>query len=96
MALKIVWTSRAVEGYQQIIEYLQVHFTDKEIRKFIRQTNEFFELLKSYPELLEKSDKQKNLFRGPINKFTIVTYRYRPNHNQIELINIRSSRQKPK
>jgi plasmid stabilization system protein ParE len=52
MALKIVWTSRAVEGYQQIIEYLQVHFTDKEIRKFIRQTNEFFELLKSYPELL--------------------------------------------
>lgn len=36
MALKIVWTSRAVEGYQQIIEYLQVHFTDKEKRKFIR------------------------------------------------------------
>jgi plasmid stabilization system protein ParE len=95
MALEIVWTKRAEEGYSEIIRYLAAHFTDKEIQKFVRQSNDFFELLSSYPELLERSKNQKYLYRGPINKYTILTYRFKPRKKQIELINISSSRQKP-
>ena len=95
MALEIVWTSRAQKGYASIIEYLDSHFSEKEIQKFVRQSHEFFELLSHYPELLESSKSQKYLHRGPINKYTILTYRIKPRKNQIELINIRSSRQKP-
>jgi len=29
MALEIVWTKRAEEGYSEIIRYLAAHFTDK-------------------------------------------------------------------
>lgn len=94
MALEIVWTKRAETGYDNIINYLEVHFTEKEIRKFVRESNEFFDLLSEYPELLQKTGKQKNVHRGPINKHTIVTYRIKPRKKQIELINIRSSRQK--
>ena len=95
MALEIVWTKRAVTGYAKIIEYLETHFTEKEIRKFVRQSHQFFELLSQYPEMLESSQKQKYVRRGPINKYTILTYRVRPRKRQIELLNIRSSRQKP-
>lgn len=95
MALEIVWTKRAETGYAKIIEYLETHFTEKEIRKFVRESHRFFELLSQYPEMLESSKKQKYVRRGPINKHTILTYRIKPRKRQIELINIRSSRQKP-
>jgi len=93
MALEIVWTKRAENGYTKIIEYLEINFTEKEIRKFVRQSQEFFELLSEYPEMLESSKKQKYVRRGPINKYTILTYRIKPLKKQIELINIRSSKQ---
>jgi len=95
MALEIVWTKRAKIGYAKIIEYLDTHFTEKEIRNFVRQSHQFFELLSQYPEMLESSHKQKYVRRGPINKYTLLTYRLKPRKKQIELLNIRSSRQTP-
>lgn len=39
MALKVVWTNEANEGLDEIIEYLEQHWTEKEISKFfIRMT----------------------------------------------------------
>jgi plasmid stabilization system protein ParE len=95
MALEIVWTKQAEKGFGEIILYLESNFGDKEIRKFVRDSFDFFELLSKNPYLLRKSEKQKNLYRGPMNKYTILTYRVKTIKNQIELINIRSSRQKP-
>ncbi|GAB3000163.1 hypothetical protein GCM10027284_17080 [Cyclobacterium sediminis] len=47
MALEIVWTTRAQTGFARIIEYLETHFSEKEVRQFVRQSNDFFELLRS-------------------------------------------------
>lgn len=95
MALEIIWTRRAQDGYSEIISYLETHFTEKVVREFVSQSHDFFELLSNYPELLERSKNHKYFYRGPINKYTILTYRFNPKKKQIELINIRSSRQKP-
>ena len=95
MALKLVWTKRADQGYARIIKYLEKEWTDKEIGDFVRQTNHFFELLKQNPHLLESTERRKNLFRGPINRLTILTYSYKPRKKEIVLVNIRGSRQKP-
>jgi plasmid stabilization system protein ParE len=95
MALEIVWTDRAITGFNNIINYLEEHWGEKEISKFLMEINNFLELLISYPELLQKSNKQKNVYRGPVNKLTILTYRIRPRLHIIEIINIRSSRQQP-
>ena len=95
MALEIVWTKRAEKGYANIIDYLETNFTEREVRKFVRQSNEFFALLSEYPEMLEVTGRRKHVHRGPINKHTILTYRIKPRNKQIELINIRSSKKKP-
>ncbi len=95
MALKIVWAKRALSGYSNIIAYLEQNWTEKEAKNFVRQSNEFFELLKQYPEMLQKTEKYLNVYRGPINKHTILTYRLKLKKQQIELINIRSARQRP-
>lgn len=95
MALKITWTPRAEQGYDKIIEYLEKNWTDKEISKFIVETKMFLKLLENNPYLLEPSETRKNVFRGPLNRLTVLTYRIKPLKKQIELLNIRSARQKP-
>ncbi|WP_414684799.1 type II toxin-antitoxin system RelE/ParE family toxin [Mucilaginibacter sp.] len=95
MAFQIIWTKKASEGYDRIINYLQENWTDREIVNFIAETDRFFEVLAQHPEILQKTLKHKNVYRGPINKLTILTYRVKPKAKQIELINIRGARQRP-
>jgi len=95
MALELVWTKRAEMGYQEVIEHLQRHWTDREIKNFVAEADAFFNLLTEFPELLQKSSFNNQLRRGPMNKHTMVTYRYWPKKRQIQLLNIRATRKKP-
>ena len=95
MALEIVWTPRAERGYEKIIAYLQENWTDREVKNFIQESIRFFELLSEQPQILQKSDKLKNVYRGPMDNHNMLTYRIKPRKKQIELLNIRSSKQKP-
>ena len=95
MALKIVWSKQAENGYDKIMQYLEKEWTDREIRNFIKETRQFLSLFEKNPHLLEPSQVRKNIYRGPLNRLTIVTYRLKPRKKQIEILNVRSSRQKP-
>jgi plasmid stabilization system protein ParE len=96
MAFEIVWSPKAINGYNAIIEYLEANWTDREIRNFIKESDEVFELLKEYPEMFQKSIRYKTIYRGLLNRLTVVTYRIQPRKKQIQLLNIRGTRQKPK
>ncbi len=94
MALEISWTPRAEQGYDKIIAYLLDEFTEKEVKNFVQDIFGFLELLSNNPGMLKKSA-TKNIYRGPINKYTILTYRINPRKKEIQLLNIRESRRKP-
>ena len=95
MALEIVWTIRAAKGFNRIIKHLEKQWTEKEVGNFVKETHDFFELLKEHPGILQISSQRKNVHRGPINRLTMLTYRVKPRKKEIELLNIRSTRQKP-
>ena len=95
MAIKLTWSKRADLGYARIVKHLEDRWTDKEVSNFVRETKHFFELLKENPQMLEPSKSHKNLYRGPINRLTILTYRFNPRKNEIILVNIREARRKP-
>lgn len=94
MALEIIWSIRAEKGFASIVNYLEKNWTEREIRNFMRESQEFFDLLKKNPKLLQPSMKA-NLYRGPMNRLTILTNKIKPEKRQIILVNIRSSRQNP-
>jgi plasmid stabilization system protein ParE len=75
MALKVVWSKRAESGYDKIIQYLAQEWTDREIRNFIKETRQFLSLLEKNPYLLEPSHIRKNIYRGPMNRPTIIRER---------------------
>ncbi len=95
MALKIIWSRRAEQGFDRIVTYLLVNWSEKEVKLFIQETSNFLELLSENPEMLQKSIGKKNLYRGPMNRLTMITYRLYTRKKVIELVNIRSTRQKP-
>ena len=94
MALKIIWSKRAENGYDRIVNYLIDNWSEKEVKVYIQETSKFLELLSENPKILQKSNGKKNLYRGPMNRLTMVTYRLYPRKKVIELVNIRSTRQK--
>lgn len=55
MALELAWTKGVVQGYDRIISYLQDEWSEREVRNFVEETAAFFELLKIYPQILEKT-----------------------------------------
>jgi plasmid stabilization system protein ParE len=73
MALTLVWTKRAEQGYARIVRYLEEEWTDKEVGNFVRETKHFFNLVAENPHILEPTGSHKNLYRGPINHLTILT-----------------------
>jgi len=92
VALTIVWTRQAISGYIAIREYIEHKWTAKEVAAFEYQVSHFLRQLANHPNLLKESA-SKGIRRGPINRFTIVTYRVKG--NRLEILNVRSSRQKP-
>jgi plasmid stabilization system protein ParE len=85
MAFKIVWTRQAIKGYDKIINYLEENWSGTEIENFLIETDQFFELLTHHSEILQKTNTHKNLYRGPINRFTMLVYRVKPIKKHIEL-----------
>lgn len=96
MAYKIVWTKRAVDGYDAIINYLQQNWTDREIINFLNETERTFDLLIEHPEIFQRSPKHKTLYRGLLNRHTLFTYRIKAMRNEIQIVNVRGTRQRPK
>lgn len=94
MALKILWTPRAKKGFDKILEYLLNEFSETEARALIQQTFKVLDNLSEYPELLKLSPSKK-IRRGPINKYTLITYRIKPRTKELQILNIRGSRQNP-
>lgn len=92
MTVKLVWSKRTDQGFARIIKYLEEGWTDKEVSNFVREADHFFDLLKENSQMLETSGSHINLYRGPINRLTILTYRFNPKKKEIVLVNIRDAR----
>ncbi|MCK5277484.1 MAG: type II toxin-antitoxin system RelE/ParE family toxin [Cyclobacteriaceae bacterium] len=94
MELEIIWSKRAAAGYAKILKFLDEQWSQKEVENFEQEVKKFLKNLSKQPYMLKGSEKM-GFRRGPINKLTMLTYRIIEKKNQLQLINIRGSRQKP-
>ena len=95
MALKVVFTKRAAQGYAEIVQYLEENWTEKELDSFEIEVETFLRKLVLFPNMLKPSRKNK-IRRGPINSLTMLTYRVNLETKQIEVLNLRSTRKYPR
>jgi plasmid stabilization system protein ParE len=83
---EILWTNTAKTSFNKIIEYLRTEWTEKEVGKFVNQTEDLLSNLKRYPEMCRVSIKRRNVRIGIINRHTHIVYHYQPRKKQIVVL----------
>ncbi|WP_295655099.1 type II toxin-antitoxin system RelE/ParE family toxin [uncultured Mucilaginibacter sp.] len=94
--MKIIWSEKAGETLQKRIDYLKIHWTEKEIRQFTKRVFDYLETLANEPLIARPTYKTKNTHIGVIIKQVSVIYRVKPGKNVIELVAFIDNRQNPK
>jgi plasmid stabilization system protein ParE len=92
MQRKIIWSPTAKITFNQILEYLETAWTDREIRNFIERTEQVLNSISSNPSLYSSSSK-KRIHRCVIVKQ--VSLFYQEGNNDIELLIFWDNRKDP-
>ena len=54
---KIVWSNKAVKGFENIIKYISDNFSKKDINKFISDFEDFISIIETQPKAFPKTKK---------------------------------------
>ena len=96
MAVIIKWSDEAKRTFNQNISYLLEEWTDREIKNFVKQTNNILSRLTAQPEMYPASLKSSKIRKATINKYIILFYRFYPSKKEIMLLTFWHNRQDPK
>jgi plasmid stabilization system protein ParE len=78
MVQKIVWSDKAINTYESIIEYLLENFTEREAEQFTELILDKLALIKVFPTMFRRTKVLPNTFRTVIHRRVILVYRYKP------------------
>ena len=88
----IFWTDYALSELADTYEYLELNFTQREMKKLSVEIEQVLDLISRNPNLFPVSD-SLGVRKVVIKRFN--TMYYRVNQNQIEIISFFSNRQSP-
>lgn len=93
MALKIFWTNKASNNFENILEYLEVEWGNQVTKRFVKDVYDFLEVLVEFPEIGSIENKEKGI-RG----FTLIrqiNIFYRITIDKIIILGLFNNRQNP-
>ena len=96
MAIVIKWANEAKKTFDKNINYLEEEWTDREIKNFIKQTNNTLLRIVAQPEMYAASQKSESIRKAQINKYIVLYYRYYPTKKEVILLTFRHNKQHPK
>ena len=92
MALKIVWSKRATLRLNKIMNYLKTEWSKEINSEFLKIVNNKIETVSLFPNIGEKTAKNKKLRQYLITKHCYIIYEI--SKTSIQIINIKDTRQK--
>ena len=93
MPKAILWTKKADESFDDIIEYLSIKWSEKEISQFTLQTMETLRVISQHPSAFIQ-DKKTKFRKARINRLISLIYLEKEEH--IELLFFWNNRMNPK
>lgn len=96
MALKFIWTSQAIKGFDEVVDYLEAKWTAKEILNLENKIQQVINQISHNPEQFPKSEKITSLHKAIVDKNNYLVYKINKESNSVEIINFRGTKQKPK
>lgn len=95
MALKIVWTTQANKGLNDVLEYLEEEWSVAEILMLEQNLRDLLTRISIYSKIYPETGMHKKVYKGLVDKNNYLVYRILPSKKQIEIINFRGMKQEP-
>ena len=91
--LEILWTARAKQDLDNIINYLQLKWTEREVKNFHAKLQKALSLIATRPKLFKATNQRKNLRRCVLSKQTTIYYQDK--ETVIYIVSLFDNRQDP-
>lgn len=73
---KIIWSDEALKGLNNIIDYIENRFSEKDVKNFAFLFDEQIRVIQSFPKSFPLSKKSKNIRKSVVAKLTSVYYSF--------------------
>ena len=94
MAKKIVWTKRANDKFNKIIDFLEQEWGPNGTQNFVRKTYDILDLISDQPDLGTMENKERKIRGFLLTKHNRLFYRV--TDKEIILLNFFDTRSRPK
>ena len=91
---EIVLSKRASNKLERLLEYLELEWSPKAKKDFIKKLDKSLQQIQKYPEVCVKTDVVKGLYMLVLTKQTSLFYRF--DSKRIEIVTIFDNRMDPK
>jgi plasmid stabilization system protein ParE len=95
MAYSLEWTLNSQKELNQIYDYLEENWTDREIRKFSINLDDTLNLLCKFPFIYQASEHNQNIRRCVLSKQTSIYYYVDVKNESITILSLFDNRQNP-
>jgi len=79
MDYKIFWSEEALSNLEEILDYLNERWTEKEINRFKNKLNKQLEIICRFPTIFPVSNYHPNLRKAVLSKQTTIFYTIQDN-----------------
>lgn len=93
MSLPIRWSAEAEDTFADIITHLELYWSEKEVRKFLRKTNDVLKQISAFPLMYKASRSRQEIRRGFLTKQCSLFYEIKEDY--ILLLYFWDNRRKP-
>lgn len=91
---KLLWSNKALDDLQNIINYLIANWTQKEVQNFARRLDKRLNLIVLNPRLFPKTTKRREVRKSVLTKHAVIYYETKG--NVISIVTLFDPRQNPK
>lgn len=92
--MEVIWTKIAITTYKEILENLKKRWTKKEMKAFIKATNDVLYLIKNETVVFSYANKKLDVRKIVLHKN--VSLFYKQGNNEIYLITFFNNKMNPK
>ena len=94
MALDILWSPRAMDNFDKVLEYLQENWSEVVIKDFVFRIDKVIQLISEHPQMFKQVSSQNTTREAVVTKHNLLLYRM--HKDQILIIAVFDTRQHPR
>lgn len=93
--MEVIWSAKARITYFSVLDYLEKHWTKKEIIRFSYKTESVIRAIQKNPGIFPYSQKHRNIRRAIVDKNNSFYYQVDKANRKIYLLTFFDNRQNP-